>query len=585
MYRFWITVSLIGFNWLLSSTGPLYADVESEKNGFMVHPIVVTRKVLRDESLPECFGNLSAKPFRKISKLVPYEAKLKKTLRVSLAHNEYEAGQIVIKSVFQDLRNVRIKIELINPKTLKPFPRANISLFREGYVKVYNLWNKSQCLGWWPDPLFPLSRDEGFEVKKGQNQPILIRFYADKKIPSGLYKGKIIITADGCDQQILPLKVNVWDFCLPKEQHVTISIPIWGGQMEKMYGKSLAKKWHRKYISMLLDYRISPFPLNIDDTIYARSRGMKQFCILTLPKDYVPKNLKETTMKRIKEWGQAGLFEKGAVPYVLLGDEPQPKHWVNIIGQGKIIHQVDKRILRMNTVAIESLVNSKKFKGIMDAYEQAYNTLGKEVDYFILGTGCYPAGKATELAYKKRQKVWWYSVADVVYIPTAGGYVRAYFWKMWKYGVPGWLHWGMTYWGNNVKGKDGKKWPDVAWDTKSSRSGDGYLIYPARGGKGYWPSLRLELIRDGVEDYEYFWLLKHLTKQLQAVNSPKYSNRISTNNKLLAIDKGVVASYREATKDGEILLASRKRLANAIQSTQRIIESNRAKANTHKTRK
>ncbi len=577
MFGFRVLMSLFISNLLFVICVPLSANSISDKKEFMVHPIVVTRKVLRDESLPECFGNLSVKPYKKISKVQLYEANLKKTVRVYLAHNEYESAQIVIKSLTDDLHNVKIKVNVIHHKKKIPFPSKNISLLRVGYVNTYNLWNKKQSLGWWPDPLFPIKQDEDFDVPKGQNQPILIRFYADKEIPSGLYKGKIIITADGCDQQILPLKVIVWDFCLPKEQHVTISIPIWGGQMEKMYGKSVAKRWHKKYISMLLDYRISPFPLKMSDTLYARKRGMKQFCILTLPKDHVPKNLKETTMKRIKEWEQAELFEKGAVPYALLGDEPQPKHWVNIIGQGKIIHQVDKRILRMNTVAIESLVNSKKFKGIMDAYEQAYNTLGNEVDYFILATGCYPVGKATKLAYKKRQKVWWYSVADVVYIPTAGGYVRVHFWKMWKYNVPGWLHWGMTYWGNNVKGKNGRKWPDVPWDTKSSRSGDGYLVYPARGGKGYWPSLRLEFIRDGVEDYEYFWLLKHLTKQLQAVNSAKYSNRISTNNKLLAIDNGVVASYREATKDGEVLLASRKRLANAIQSTQRIIESNNIK--------
>ncbi len=575
MCKLKVSILFIIFGLFFSFPTHLFAESKYINNGFMVHPVTVTRKVLRDEPLPECFGNLSAKPYKKISKLVPYEAKLKKTLKVKLAHNEYESGQIVIKSLTQDLRNVRVKIKLIHQKTAKPFPQNNISLFRVGYVEVYNLWNKSQSLGWWPDPLFPLGLGEGFDIKKGRNQPVLIRFYADEKTLSGIYEGEITISADGCSKQILPIQVLVWDFSVPKDQHVTISIPIWGGQMEKMYGKAVAKKWRRKYISMLLDYRISPFHLTMEETVYARSRGMKQFCMLALPKDHVPKNLKEIIKRKAKEWEQAELFEKGAVPYVLLGDEPHPKHWPFILEQGRIIHKVDSRILRMNTIAIELLVNTHQFKGVMDAYEKTYDTLGEAVDYFIVGTGCYPVGEATELAYKKGQKVWWYSVADVVYIPTKGGYVRVHFWKMWKYDVPGWLHWGMSYWGDtNIRGKDGKKWPDVPWDTKSSRSGDGYLVYPAPGGRGYLPSFRLEIIRDGVEDYEYFYLLRELTEKLETVKDKTEAivRQLNRNRKLLRIEKGVVNSYRDATTDGNVILSARRRLAGAIITTQKLLE-------------
>lgn len=419
--------------------------------------------------------------------------------------------------------------------------------------------------------MFPLGQNEGFYIKKGQNQPILIKCHADENTPSGLYKGYITIDADGCDSQQLPVKIIVWDFSISKEQHITISIPIWGGQMEKMYGKSPERK--KRYISSLLDYRISPFPLTLEETVYARSRGMKQFCVLTLPKDHVPQNLKEKIIKIVKKWEQAGLFEKGAVPYVLLGDEPCSKEWKNILAQGKIVHEADPRILRMNTIAIERLWDDFKGTG-KDGYIESYKALGDVVDYFIPAVGCYHVDSATKNAYKLGQKVWWYSVADNTYIPSKGGYDRVHLWKMWKYGIPGWLHWGMTYWGGaNIAGKGGKKWPDVPWDTRCSRSGDGYLVYPACGGKGYWPSFRLEIIRDGVEDYEYFWMLKHLTEQLKTVDSKKYAKQISENQNLLTIDADVVSSYREATKDGEVLLESRKRLASAICTTQEILKT------------
>lgn len=123
MSRSRILIILILFNLFLASSVQLYADVKSDQNGFMVHPITVTRKVLRDEPLPECFGNLSVKPYKKILKVPPREAELKKMVKVCLARNEYESAQIVIKSITQDLHNVKVKINLAHYKKNMSFPK------------------------------------------------------------------------------------------------------------------------------------------------------------------------------------------------------------------------------------------------------------------------------------------------------------------------------------------------------------------------------------------------------------------------------------------------------------------------------
>ena len=128
----------------------------------------------------------------------------------------------------------------------------------------------------------------------------------------------------------------------------------------------------------------------------------------------------------------------------------------------------------------------------------------------------------------------------------------------------------MTYWGDaNIAGRDGKKWPEIPWDTRPCRSGDGYLVYPAPGGAAYWPSIRLEQLRDGIEDYEYFHLLKELTDRLTRPGAPEADTAIvEENRRLLAIDDALVKSYNEYDRRPESYRVYRRRLAEAILAAQ-----------------
>jgi hypothetical protein len=78
---------------------------------------------------------------------------------------------------------------------------------------------------------------------------------------------------------------------------------------------------------------------------------------------------------------------------------------------------------------------------------------------------------------------------------------RAPFWVSWHYGVKGFLYWSSIYWG---KGQD-------PWTTPHFRDqywGEGMLLYPGKdaGLSGPVPSIRLKLIREALEDFEYMTL-------------------------------------------------------------------------------
>ena len=83
------------------------------------------------------------------------------------------------------------------------------------------------------------------------------------------------------------------------------------------------------------------------------------------------------------------------------------------------------------------------------------------------------------------------------------------------YGVDGYEFWGFSAWSLdpwlhgwhdvNIQSNDGTSYYAVRFP-----NGDGYLVYPghAVGRTGVVPSIRLEAVRDGQEDYEYYRLLE-----------------------------------------------------------------------------
>ncbi|MBU0606401.1 MAG: DUF4091 domain-containing protein, partial [Armatimonadetes bacterium] len=83
-------------------------------------------------------------------------------------------------------------------------------------------------------------------------------------------------------------------------------------------------------------------------------------------------------------------------------------------------------------------------------------------------------------------------------------------------------------------------------------NGDGWLVYPGPDWTP-WPSVRLENIRDGIEDYEYLWLLRE-----RAPKSP-----------LLAVGDDISRDFTHFTKDPQVITDRRLAIARAIEAKAR----------------
>jgi len=109
-------------------------------------------------------------------------------------------------------------------------------------------------------------------------------------------------------------------------------------------------------------------------------------------------------------------------------------------------------------------------------------------------------------------------------------------------------------------------------------NGDGRFFYPpvdAMDGKkslsGPVNSIRWEMLREGIEDYEYLWLLRDKVNKLKESDSTKMSSLIEEAEKLLEVPESITSSMTEFTKDPKPIYIQRENIARMIEELQNLI--------------
>lgn len=83
--------------------------------------------------------------------------------------------------------------------------------------------------------------------------------------------------------------------------------------------------------------------------------------------------------------------------------------------------------------------------------------------------------------------------------------VRLLHWLNFRYGLTGYLHWGWNYWSPEPMNDTQ---PVIDANTELLPPGDAFIVYPDRANKSVLSSIRLEAMREGIEDYELLRALK-----------------------------------------------------------------------------
>ncbi len=464
------------------------------------------------------------------------------TARIEMARGEHEGFQVVLTPW---------RLKSLNVMSLAPagdlvrvgspsdrIGRGNITSFVVDYVPQLDYQ--------YPDRLLPFRAvDTSFSLSARQNWP----FYVDVGIPAddsiepGTYRTNMSFfcrdyhgTPPGIERAYVErevtftLEVVVFNFTVPVERHVGTEI-IWNIPD--------TPAWHGLYAEHRLDWYFSPravtavntniskgplsitfdWPAYLDQLNASFDGGMKYFPVaitsipglgwdtLNLTDDektvfsWYLGNLTNYLTNHTTPWGTTYLEHA----YYFVRDEPGVEMYPGIIRIAQFIHSVSPDLKVMETMNQGLDTYPDAFLADVDIY--CFHIHRWEPSATLPDDGNADGWPDRIKAYLDtappglaEKELWVYHTHNG--FPTTdtdiymqGILQRNSFWLHWTYGVPGWLYWSFN------------------WGLDGDIGGYGYAHYGESAlvgwGEGGDPvgSLRLERVRDGIEDYEYFWLL------------------------------------------------------------------------------
>jgi len=476
---------------------------------------------------------------------------------VQLARNEYEAFQVAVRPrPGVTLHRAQLAVsDLIGPEGAT----LPVTWQPVGFVRVRRPSSHPDAGPpghWCPDPLLEA---RPLDVRDGTTQPFWVTVQAPPEAPPGRYTGEVVVEADGRALATVPVEAEVWDFTLPREFHCRTAFALMDGFLRKAYGP-ITPELRRSCLDFLLAHRLSPDdisrtqPPDVEDVAYAAARGATTFNVVNLVpepegdplwvcytnlEDYPP-DFKERLAARLDgymaELRRRGLTDRA---YFYGFDERGPEYYEFI---RDVCGFVKERYPGVKTFTTAGFMPDDRWRE-------------DHVDWYCPLVPRYDLEQARMLRAAGEQ-VWWYvccgpqypypNFASVDY-PVLEG--RLLFWLTYQWEVDGLLYWHLNYWAYPSNGiVEGGPYLDWELTNIARMSGDGVLTYPGR--EGLLSSIRLENIRDGLEDYETLWLLAHQEGPAAA----------------RAVCDELFRSRTEFTREPAALQATRARLARRLRA-------------------
>jgi len=518
------------------------------------------------------------------------------------ARNERESFQVVVEAGGAPLRRVLATVSpLAHASGQGSIALQSILVNPVGYVETEGPAYRVSRVGWWPDPLLP---PEPVDVEAGRRQPFWITVHVPEEAQPGSYRGRVTVSADGIAEQTVALELTVWDFALARTPPLPSAIALYTEAIGAFHGQRPAsEKTLRSYWDMMFSHRLSSDDLGspLDQGMTAVIEGREK-----PPDDYAdfdqrlgycfPRGLTAFQAARLPGFQTEGpdltqLQQERAIAYlrefanhleargwldrafVMVWDEPKDSYAGQVLKELQIIHRAHPKL--------RTRLDGPVTGPLVEAVQEEVDIWGLHM--LNIARGGAEAWENIE-RWRKQNRVLWIYVACDVHHPYPNVFIdyplvdcRILPWICWKYDFQGFLYWSANFWGGeNVRGADpSKKWPNRPWVSanfvnhwggRSNKfNGDGHLLYPGPDGTAL-SSLRLEALRDGMEDYEYLWLLG---KGIEKLRSQGEGEDLAAEASSFLSGQSIVESFTEWCKEAEELARAREKLAELIVRVQK----------------
>ena len=585
------------------------------------YPVEVVRMEGRPMPTADALAVWQVNAIEKVFQDEPAPNKVAAGATIELARNEKEPLQLAVRSG-RAIESVEVEV---GPLVGRGGARlTDVQVAVAGYVPVdypsnyYNVndepaWRRRVptsppgCDGWaglWPDPLLP--RKE-FRLAANATQAVWITVGADKTAAPGDYTGEVRLSAGGKAIARVPVRVHVWNFTLPDESHVaaiydvrvTGRDSIWGASGADLYEPVCRFMAERR----LCGDRIMPAPkiafaggkvtADFAEFDAAAERYFKQYGFLY---SYTPQAF------YMFGWGHPPGKKFGKAPYA--GDAPadpaarkqlQPEFreaykaclrafWDHVKAKGWADRFVlyicdepyDKQpVIREQMKALCDLIHEVDPK--IPIYSSTWHHVPEWDGYLnVWGLGHYGVAPEATLAKIKADgaRLWFTTDGQMCLDTPYCAVERLLPHYCFKYGAEAYEFWGVAWltfdpsrygWHAYIRqsGEPGR------WDWVRYPNGDGYLIYPGKpyGHAGLVSSIRLEQAREGVEDYEYLYLLRARAAKARASgrDTAAADRALAEAATLVAIPNGGGRYSSKILPDPDAVLRARRAVAAAIE--------------------
>ena len=515
-------------------------------------------------------------------------------LVIDSCKGEYEGAQLII-SASKDISEWTASVGSLTHKNGSASISADkLTVSAEKYTNVpVNMQQNGMPTGNYPDCLVPMQNyvNSGEnKIKAGENQGIYLSVNVPYTQEPGVYEGTLTLTLDK-ERKNVPITLTVYDLEVNQETHMR-------SKFNSCFSQAIGEldstqEMFSKYIDVMLDYRIMPSFLihqyNIHDTEesilqYAEeaarrvlsgkltnfnipsflnydSNGYPLPNVVSLHKYILA--LAETSIKYSEETGEQidlisrAIYTSGSI------DEPTIQHTERYLPG---FCSTYKKGLEDAQAKVEKLKESYPEQGelidrlvesvadirlvITTQYDEA---LATSIDTWCPLFNYYDTEEMRE-NYAEQEERWWYG-CNVPTSPYPTYEIdeqlvnpRVSAWMMSEYDITGVLYWAVDeYFGN-------EGYMENYYDTANrygNYSGEGFLFYPGAkyGVFGPLATLRLEAIRDGIEEFELMYNLKR-----------KYEEKGISYEAALASVCSTLYSGTKVTADSKTFYETRKSL-------------------------
>jgi len=513
------------------------------------------------------------------------------TVRIEAARGEIENAQIVLRSE-EAVAGIRVEVGDLADDAGDLLPVSCLEVGRIGFVPIEantvdtppeELIATAPCEI--PDPIFPA---ESVDLEPGRAQPLWLTLRVPRDAAPGVYRGEVRIASAG-HEAVVPVEATIWSFEVPRDRHLFYTNWCSPDQFAQKHGVEMWSEgfWSvlETYLDMMAEHRqnvlwVSPATIAIfeePDGSYAFDFSRFDRWVGTCEKHGVADRIEISQIGGFGEGGWAGseivlyprsvtvrttgetrsvpaeqilppflsalqehLRERGWLGKTLLhiADEPSENNTASWSAKAAFTHEAAPEIRIID--AIEGPVfedldvwvpKLTHLRNWLPYYEQA-RARGAELWFY---TCCHPTG-----LYPNR-------FLDYSLLKT-----RILHWYNWRYDLPGYLHWGLNFWTDD---------PYAQVTSSGLPPGDCFIVYP--GEKGPISSIRWDALRDGIEDYEYLWVLRDATARALGELG---SSLIGGSERADEVARSVVRDFTDYARSNAEIWSARRAIAEEIEA-------------------